>query len=406
VIPGQKKWRLVQAGALCCILSVVVVPSVHGSSTKLPDPRQFRIRAPQLPWHTNFLLDARVESNRQATIDGSLIYDPTVDIRPSWDSLHRITGWYEDAVMHRGTMSPVTDILVSEFKTVNAARTAHRTEVAATATIYPITSRPKLGSEAEESASTGTGKDKGKAYRVESSTVFVLFRNLELDTTVYDSHAPRYHWLKYYRQLSLAIARRLTTIAQRVARPTSATPLPTATVKPTRTSTPTMTPTSTPIPTPTLVPTATASPTVPSTATASPTPQPTATNFPTVTPLSTFTPIPPSPTSVPTVPVTLSPAQTVQASATVSNANPTDNSTVVVFGHLTVNGQGIVGVPMNTTWYYKTTTVGCSGETDSSGTASCSRDIARATRGFFVRIDVVFTYNGQAYTTSTGFTPQ
>jgi len=304
VILSEKKWRLVQVGVLCCILAVVVVPSVHGSSTKLPDPHQFRIRAPQLPWHANFLLDARVESNRQATIDGNLIYDPTVDIRPSWDALHRVTGWYEDALMHRGGISPSTDILVSEFNTAKAARTAHRTEVAATASIYPITSRPKLGLQAEEFATTGTGKDKGKAYRVESSTVFVLYRNLELDTAVYDSHAPRYHWLKYYRQLSLAIARRLTSIAQRVARPTSATPLPKATVKPTRTSTPTMTPTRTPTLLPTATPTATATltatptatatlaPTATSTGTATATATATSTSTPTVTPYPTATDIP------------------------------------------------------------------------------------------------------------------
>jgi hypothetical protein len=71
-----------------------------------------------------------------------------------------------------------------------------------------------------------------------------------------------------------------------------------------------------------------------------------------------------------------------------------------------VNGQGVAGVPMSTSWYYKTTTSYCSGITDGSGTASCSRDISRATKGYTVTIAVAFTYNGQVYSTSTGFTPQ
>jgi hypothetical protein len=60
---------------------------------------------------------------------------------------------------------------------------------------------------------------------------------------------------------------------------------------------------------------------------------------------------------------------------------------------------------METTWHYKTTTSGCSGVTDGSGTASCSRDISRATVGYTVGIDVTFTYGGQTYTTQTSFTP-
>jgi len=61
---------------------------------------------------------------------------------------------------------------------------------------------------------------------------------------------------------------------------------------------------------------------------------------------------------------------------------------------------------MDTSWHYKTTTSGCSGTTDSSGTASCSRSISRATIGYTVSIGVTFTYSGQVYVTGTNFTPQ
>jgi hypothetical protein len=90
----------------------------------------------------------------------------------------------------------------------------------------------------------------------------------------------------------------------------------------------------------------------------------------------------------------------------VSNPSPRQNSEETVYGHFLVNGQGVAGVPMDTTWHYRTTTSGCWGTTDGSGTASCSRSISRATIGYTVYIGVVFTYGSQTYTTGTSFTPQ
>ena len=65
----------------------------------------------------------------------------------------------------------------------------------------------------------------------------------------------------------------------------------------------------------------------------------------------------------------------------------------------------VAGVPMHTIWHYKSSTVGCDGLSGSDGTASCLRTIGRATIGYYVRIDVQFTYAGQVYLESTGFTP-
>jgi hypothetical protein len=90
----------------------------------------------------------------------------------------------------------------------------------------------------------------------------------------------------------------------------------------------------------------------------------------------------------------------------VSNPSPTQNSEETAYGRILVNGQGVAGVAMDTAWNYKTTTSYCSGVTDASGTASCSRDISRATVGYPVNINVVFSYNGQQYSASTTFTPQ
>ncbi len=92
-------------------------------------------------------------------------------------------------------------------------------------------------------------------------------------------------------------------------------------------------------------------------------------------------------------------------SASVSNPSPARYTVVTVYGQLIVRGLPAVGATMTTTWHYKTTTVGCSDTTDNSGQASCSRGIGNATVGYRVVIEVIFTYNGQTYSTSTSFTP-
>jgi hypothetical protein len=62
---------------------------------------------------------------------------------------------------------------------------------------------------------------------------------------------------------------------------------------------------------------------------------------------------------------------------------------------------------MATVWHYKTTTNVCNtGVTDSSGTASCTKNISGATSGYTVGIDVTLTLNGNPYYASTSFTPQ
>ena len=111
---------------------------------------------------------------------------------------------------------------------------------------------------------------------------------------------------------------------------------------------------------------------------------------------------PPAPAPTPPPPPTVN----VQVSASVNNAAPSQYSYVTVSGTFLNNGQPVSGVEMDTAWHYKTTTSYCSGTTDGSGVASCSRDISRATIGYTVQIDVTFTWQGQTYTTSTSFTPQ
>jgi hypothetical protein len=125
-------------------------------------------------------------------------------------------------------------------------------------------------------------------------------------------------------------------------------------------------------------------------------------------PLLPTTPTLPTLTVSPQLTATGAASGTFTASATVSNATPSRNQTVTVSAKLVDGaGNGVPGATMLATWHYKTTTSTCSGgPTTTEGLASCSRDIGGASAGYSVRVDVVFTLNGQTYTTSTSFTPR
>ncbi len=88
--------------------------------------------------------------------------------------------------------------------------------------------------------------------------------------------------------------------------------------------------------------------------------------------------------------------------AWVSTSSPGPNAEVTVFGRLLVSGAGGAGQTMTATWHYKTTNSSCSAQTDSSGTASCSRSIGKAAPGFQVNVDVSIA----GYSATTWFTPQ
>ena len=135
---------------------------------------------------------------------------------------------------------------------------------------------------------------------------------------------------------------------------------------------------------------------------------PTETPMPSWTPLATATPVTPHPTlsetNTPTNTPTLTPSQTAtavvppptglnvvcntngaaQICAWISNATPTKNSTVTVYGRLLINNVGQANQTMTATWHYKSSTPTCSGTTDNSGNASCSRSIGTATSGYKV----------------------
>ncbi|HET8631807.1 MAG TPA: hypothetical protein VFL91_30655 [Thermomicrobiales bacterium] len=96
-----------------------------------------------------------------------------------------------------------------------------------------------------------------------------------------------------------------------------------------------------------------------------------------------------------------------KVTASVSNANPVSNSSVIVSATLTKDGQGVSGATMATTWHYKTTTNSCSdGPSGDDGVMRCALPIGQATSGYSVKIDILVTYQGQTFTATTSFTPQ
>ncbi len=136
---------------------------------------------------------------------------------------------------------------------------------------------------------------------------------------------------------------------------------------------------------------------------ASPQPTPAPSASPSPAPAPSVSPLPaPPPAPVPS-PV----ADNFQVTSSVSNTSPTQNSRVTVTARLTNNGQGVAGATLNTTWHYKTTTPGCTGSpSGGDGTMSCTRDISTAGKGYTVVIDVVVSYQGRTFATSTSFTPR
>ncbi len=117
-------------------------------------------------------------------------------------------------------------------------------------------------------------------------------------------------------------------------------------------------------------------------------------------------PMSPTLTPMPTMPpganVSCNTNLAPQLCAWVIDPNPAKNSTVTVYGQFIMNGITQPGQVMSATWHFKSTTSTCSGTTDTTGIASCSRAIGSATTGYQVNVDVSIG----GYTATTWFTPK
>jgi hypothetical protein len=152
--------------------------------------------------------------------------------------------------------------------------------------------------------------------------------------------------------------------------------------------------------TPTIAPTATTQTSPSATPSPSPSPAPSPTPVPTPSPTPQSTPAPAA------AAILLVPAANVVVIASASNDKPAQHSDVTITARLMNDGQPVADAPMTATWHYKTTAPTCTGQTGSDGVASCGRNIGGATRGYPVKITVVFNWNGEQYTAQTSFTPQ
>jgi hypothetical protein len=159
-------------------------------------------------------------------------------------------------------------------------------------------------------------------------------------------------------------------------------------------------------PAPTRTPTATATATRTPTATATTTATRTHTPTATATPMPTRTPTPTRTATIVPPPVGINVVcQRVAAAeicAWVSADAPAQNSNITVSGRLLLNGAGPANQTMTATWYYKTSTPTCTGNTTTAGQASCTRNIGRATLDYRVNIDVAIA----GYQATTWFTPR
>lgn len=91
----------------------------------------------------------------------------------------------------------------------------------------------------------------------------------------------------------------------------------------------------------------------------------------------------------------------------VSNASPAQYSDVSVYIEATdEDGFPIQNAAVTSTWHYKTVIRNESSKTDTLGKTTHTRDISRATIGYFVKIDVALTYEGATYMVQTGFMPK
>jgi hypothetical protein len=114
----------------------------------------------------------------------------------------------------------------------------------------------------------------------------------------------------------------------------------------------------------------------------------------------TCTSLPPAFAVTPTP--TLSPTD-VQVSARISNAHPAPGEFVTVYGTITVRGQP-AGASMLSKWYLPTGIKPCYNFTNAQGVASCTMQNNNPYPGWVVIVQLIFTYNGQNYLTSTSYT--
>ena len=125
---------------------------------------------------------------------------------------------------------------------------------------------------------------------------------------------------------------------------------------------------------------------------------------------ATATSSPSTPTNEPVAPTLAASAPdpaNCWATASVSEARPLLGAKVAVSGQLRCPGDDPSGATMETTWNYRAAFATCSGTTNETGKASCSRETSGMKAGYTVSVEVRFLRAGLVVAkTHTGFTPR
>lgn len=94
----------------------------------------------------------------------------------------------------------------------------------------------------------------------------------------------------------------------------------------------------------------------------------------------------------------------VKVFASVSNPHPLAGQQETVTGVIQLNGQPVSGVVIHTHWYLPFSVEGCDAVTGSNGAGSCSLFIRQTLPNYVALVELVFEFNGEAYTTYASFT--
>jgi hypothetical protein len=95
----------------------------------------------------------------------------------------------------------------------------------------------------------------------------------------------------------------------------------------------------------------------------------------------------------------------VVVQACMDKPSPNQNDNLVVTTRMSLMGKPIAGVPIKTTWNYRTVRSECVTTSNTEGIGFCQRNIADATIGYRVVVEVQYDYSGSGYRGETSFTP-
>jgi hypothetical protein len=96
---------------------------------------------------------------------------------------------------------------------------------------------------------------------------------------------------------------------------------------------------------------------------------------------------------------------TVTVTAWVSNRAPVQNTNVIAFVQVKLDGKTRAKISVTFTWNFKSGTKTCTAKTDYRGIAWCRLNVGLAPQATRVPIEGKLTIDGKSYSAKTSFTP-